>query len=523
LIAQGSVPLPERSETFEYFPAQKGLLKTSSKLIPVAGLRNDIRIRRDFQVEPEAEAVLPGLVAGVLKVGAQSWERSSTEMAVVGSQTVAAIPGTRGGEIDFLTALPAAFLGGLLLNLMPCVFPVLWLKVLSFLQAAGRGRRRRLQDAMGYALGIVGSFLALAGVLLALRSGGQALGWGFQLQAPGFVLLVAALFFLISLNLLGVFEIGAEASGWLANRFSKSRAGRSTRSDPTDESFLSSMGTGVLAVIVATPCTAPFMGSALGFALTGPLVLGLLVFAALGLGLAFPYIILAVWPGLGRLLPRPGRWMETFKQALAFPMLATVAWLLWVLSLQRGSGGVLISLGVCLILALAAWGLRLQQRRPQARGRAVLGFLLVILLIVGGAANALQKMRAPAAKSPTESAESVKEGWLVWSPEAEALARRQGAVFIDFTAAWCVTCQVNEAAALDRPRVREAFRERGVRLMKADWTGEDPRITRALAAYGRTGVPLYVLIPFNGTPILLPQILSPAILLKELERIPRVN
>jgi thiol:disulfide interchange protein DsbD len=328
----------------------------------------------------EGEAKVPDTLTGLLLIdGHQGWERlgeqvqsASSSAPVLESRTEARAP--EPATLDLWFALPSAFLGGLLLNLMPCVFPVLWLKVLSFLQASHLSRRRRLKDAGGYALGIVAAFVTLAGVLMLLRAGGQELGWGFQLQSPGFVLAVAALFFLISLNLLGLFEVGAELSGRLARVLGQ---GGMARGQEQGESWLGSAGTGVLAVIVATPCTAPFMGGALGYALSAPAISGLLVFAMLGLGLAFPYIALSLWPGLGRLLPRPGAWMERFKKALALPMLLTVVWLLWVLTLQRGGA----ALGVALILGLALLVLALTLKRAQrGEGGPKLAVLATLLM-----------------------------------------------------------------------------------------------------------------------------------------------
>jgi thiol:disulfide interchange protein/DsbC/DsbD-like thiol-disulfide interchange protein len=520
--SSGATPLPVRFKQLEFFPATKGLIRTGSPItVRERGPRKLV-----LEALLEGEAKVPDTLTGLLLIdGHQGWERlgeqvqsASPSAPVLESRSEARAP--EPATLDLWFALPSAFLGGLLLNLMPCVFPVLWLKVLSFLQASHLSRRRRLKDAGGYALGIVAAFVTLAGVLMLLRAGGQELGWGFQLQSPGFVLAVAALFFLISLNLLGLFEVGAELSGRLARVLGQ---GGMARGQEQGESWLGSAGTGVLAVIVATPCTAPFMGGALGYALSAPAISGLLVFAMLGLGLAFPYIALSLWPGLGRLLPRPGAWMERFKKALALPMLLTVVWLLWVLTLQRGGA----ALGVALILGLALLVLALTLKRAQrGEGGPKLAVLATLLMGValGISVLGVGRLPRPAVMAQSQGSSSgLGSTWQAWSPEVEAQARQAGPVFIDFTAAWCVTCQVNEGAALSRASVIEAFRKKRVTLLKADWTDEDPRITKALAAYGRTGVPLYVLIPAQGDPILLPQILSPSLVTKALEGLPAAD
>ena len=318
-----------------------------------------------------------------------------------------------------------AFLGGLLLNLMPCVFPVLALKVAGLLERPGRGH------ALAYTAGVVTSFLALAGGLLAARAAGASLGWGFQLQSPWVVGALAALFVAIGLNLLGAFEVGTR----LMSLGARSGGG----------SFTS----GVFAVVVAAPCTAPFMGAALGWALSRPAWEALTVFAALGLGTAAPYAVLASRPSLLALLPRPGAWMETLKKSLSIPMFTTALWLLWVL-----------------------WRL------------------------VG----------APAAVDPL---------WKVWSPQAVQEARASGkTVFVDFTAAWCLSCQVNERLVLSRPEVVAAL-GKGL-AFKADWTDKDPVIEAELAKHGRAGVPLYIVYPKGGDAVTLPEILTPGLVLETL-------
>lgn len=361
-------------------------------------------------------------------------------------------------------AILFAFLGGLLLNLMPCVFPVLSIKILS-LVAESRSPAAARKGGWLYSFGVVATFLALASILLGLRASGEQLGWGFQLQSPAFVLAMALLFFLVGLNFLGVFEIGYGLMRW----------GGSLK-------VSSSFGTGVLATLVATPCTAPFMGAALGASLLLPWWGALAVFFSLGSGMALPFLLLSYFPKALERLPRPGAWMETLKEFFAFPLFASTVWLGWVLVQQTGERGFLI-LGLSLLgISLAVW------LQKSARAPAI---LFGALTIVAGIALA----------SPREKAASS------WQPFSKA-ALTGGPTFIDFTAAWCLTCQWNKKAVLDTDPVQKIFSENGVKLIRADWTDRDPDVTEALAGYGRTSVPLYVFIPAEGEPILLPELIS---------------
>ena len=398
-------------------------------------------------------------------------------------------------------ALLLALLGGMLLNLMPCVFPVLSLKVLA-LAAHGSSRRTLLGGGLAYTAGVVLSFLALAGALLALRAGGEQLGWGFQLQAPAFVAALAMLFTLIGLNLAGVFEFGSVLPGSLAALRAR---------HPVADSAL----TGVLAVAVASPCTAPFMGASLGLAVTLPAWQALAIFGALGLGMAAPYLAACAWPGLARLLPRPGVWMARFKTLMAFPMFATVIWLAWVLGQQAGIDAVAALLTVLLALALAAWAFG----APDFGRRARAGFgtlaLVVLALTLAWAAPSLRQGPAADAASVAAGGAGAAAGdlqgrWQPWSPERVQEALAQGRpVFVDFTAAWCVTCQFNKRNALADAQVLADFEARNVLLLRADWTQRDARITQALAALGRNGVPVYLLMSPRATgPRLLSEILS---------------
>ena len=394
----------------------------------------------------------------------------------------------------FWLAIGFALVGGLILNLMPCVFPVLSLKVLGFART-GADRRAQLTGGLAYTAGVVLSFVALAGLLLALRAGGEQLGWGFQLQQPAVVAVLAALFTLIGLNLAGVFEFGSVLpSSW---------AGAQAR-HPVADHFL----TGVLAVAVASPCTAPFMGASLGAAITMPTLQALAVFAALGLGMALPYLAASAWPALARALPRPGVWMQHFKTLMAFPMFATVVWLVWVLGVQVGIDGAVALLGLLVALAFVAWAIGSPTLGPRARG----GFgAVAVLLLAAALVWALPALRSDAMAGGTGSGTAAAdEAWQPWSAERVAQAQAEGrTVFVDYTAAWCVTCQFNKRTTLAAADVKGAFEANKVLLLRADWTRRDPAITAQLTQYGRSGVPVYaVYTPGAAGPRLLSEILS---------------
>jgi thiol:disulfide interchange protein DsbD len=354
-----------------------------------------------------------------------------------------------------------------------------------------------------FAAGVVVSFWILAGVMLTLRAGGAQLGWGFQLQSPAFVACLAALFFLLALNLLGVFEMGLRVQS-LAGAVATRKLGL--------DAFLS----GVLACLVATPCTAPFMGAALGFTLAQPAWVSVLVFTVLAIGMALPVVLLSYFPRALALLPRPGKWMESFKQAMAFPLLATVIWLAWVLGAQAGNDAVLALLAGLLLIAAAAWiyGRWAHVQRPWR-------YLAPAALAIAGLAVAWPThIVAPGAAIVARAGELQ---WQPWSREKVAELRAQGTpVFVDFTAAWCITCQVNKRVALNDAAVVKRFAELHVVPLKADWTSMDPKITAALAEHGRNAVPVYVLYSSdrNAAPRLLPEVLTSSVVLEELDRIP---
>ena len=394
-----------------------------------------------------------------------------------------------------LLALLMALAGGVILNLMPCVLPVLALKALSLADSGERAR----SHALWYTAGVLASFLAVGALVLALRAAGQALGWGFQLQQPLVVAVLAYVMFAVGLSLSGVFSVGLGLAG----------AGQSlaARQGPAGD-FM----TGVLAVVIASPCTAPFMVAALAFAFTAPAALAMLVFLALGLGLALPFLLIGFVPALARRLPRPGAWMDTLKQVLAFPMYLTAVWLLWVLGQQRGVDAIAIALGGLVLLALAAWWLsRLRFRKAPLQ--RVLALALLLLAAWPLAIVARMPVPAPATAASAEGIEP-------WSPERLAELRAEGrVVFVDMTADWCVTCKANEKAVLSRAPFQDAMRAADAVFLQGDWTSADPRITEFLGAHGAVGVPFYIVYPAGGGEgEVLPTVLTNGIVVDALRR-----
>jgi thiol:disulfide interchange protein/DsbC/DsbD-like thiol-disulfide interchange protein len=406
------------------------------------------------------------------------------------------------GPLTLLIALAFAFLGGMVLNLMPCVFPVVSLKILAFVRHSGDEPRRVRLHGLFFAGGVLLAFWILAALLLALRAAGEEIGWGFQLQSSAFVAAMAFLLFALGLSLSGVIDLGT----------SLTRIG----AGPGRAGYRTSALNGMLATVVATPCTAPFMGAALGFALTQSATAALLIFTALGAGMAAPYVVLSLWPALLRFLPRPGNWMVRFKQLMAFPLFATVAWLVWVFGHQTGVDGILrLLLGLTLAGAAAwvwgSWSTLDASSFTRGSARSV----AVVLLVFG----LLLSVTAETVGSEVNTAGALQSGsgvqWEPWSEERVAELRAEGRpVFINFTAAWCLTCKVNERVGFSSSEVSRVVGERNVAMLKADWTNRDAAITRALGSFGRSGVPLYVL--YDGDPSasarLLPEILRPGIL-----------
>jgi thiol:disulfide interchange protein/DsbC/DsbD-like thiol-disulfide interchange protein len=492
-----------------FFPERELLIEPAA---PQKVTREGNALRIEMRL---AEPVLKdvGNVKGVA-VSDSGWGGNLRKAMAVDAPQVASLPAaaapstaadTGGGGIggSLAVALGFALVGGILLNLMPCVFPVLGIKVMGFVEHAhGEARAMRMQGWM-FSAGVLASFLGLAGLMLALRAGGAELGWGFQLQSPVVVMLLAALFFVLALNLSGVFEWGAFAQSMTSNLSAQGRYA---------DAFLA----GVLASVVATPCTAPFMGAAVGYTLTQAPGYALAVFAMLGVGMALPVLLLAHFPALLRKLPRPGAWMETFKQALAFPLYATVAWLTWVLGAQSGNDAVLAVLAGLVLIAMAAW-MYGRFEHYQGPWRAAVALILA-------AAGLAVAWPAPHGGAATSSASSRpgEIAWQEWSPEKVAELTAQGkAVFVDFTAAWCVTCQVNKRVALNNAAVVSAFARHDIVALRADWTRHDPRITATLSALGRNAIPVYALyLPGEAQPRLLPEVLTPNIVLDEVAKLP---
>lgn len=409
-------------------------------------------------------------------------------------------------SVSLAQAFLFALLGGLVLNLMPCVLPVLSMKALGLVAHARESRAAMRASGLAYTAGVLATFAAIAATLLALKAGGAAIGWGFQLQEPVFVAILAYILFALGLMSSGIFTIGGGLMG--VGQGLASRGGLS-----------GSFFTGALASVVATPCTAPFMGTALGFAMTQPAAIALGIFLALGLGLALPYLAISFAPGLVRLLPKPGPWMERFKQILAFPLYASAAWLVWVLSIQAGPNGVAAVLGGLVLIGLAAYLFESAKSGGGAWRATAYG---VSLLAVIGALAATSL--APRAASPAPSAAAADESATLpyenYSAARLAELRAQGRpVFLNVTAAWCITCLVNERVAIATREVAQAMRDGGIVYMKGDWTNRDPGVTALLAEFGRNGVPLYVAFPSaakGGEPRVLPQILTPAMMTETL-------
>jgi len=406
-------------------------------------------------------------------------------------------------KTGLLQAAALAFLGGLILNLMPCVFPVLFIKGLSLVQSGGEERHKLRTHGFVYTAGILVSFWILVGVLLGLRSAGSHLGWGFQFQSPIFLSLMAALLFFLGLSLAGQFEIGltlTSAGGTLAAK----------------QGYTGSFFTGVLAVIVATPCTAPFMGVALGYALSQTAIVTFAVFTALALGLAAPYLALTLQPAWTRILPRPGAWMEVLKQAVSVPIFGTVIWLAWVIANAYGAAVLAALLASFLLLAIAGWFLG---RWPAKAWSSAIAALLLLIVV----ATSIAAPKQLAVTTETRNQVGNSTGWQPWSADAVTRFQSQGhPVFVDFTASWCLSCQVNERVAFGSPEVRKAFADANIVLMRADWTRYDDNITRTLNSLGRSGVPTYALyVPGESQPRLLPEVLTPGIVTNALAQLPR--
>ncbi|MDI1283964.1 MAG: protein-disulfide reductase DsbD family protein [Reyranella sp.] len=511
LVVEAKGLKPDTISNVYFFPAEWGDVAAMAKQtasVTAEGIRIPLK-------KGEAKTPLPAALAGTLVLTEKTADGSvqqafdlsaKLDPAFVPQATSLAAAGSE--QLTFVQALLFALLGGLILNLMPCVFPVLAMKAAALARLAGRERSEMRRDGLAYTAGVLVSFAAMAAVVVAIRASVGEVTWGFQFQSPVFSLLIAYLFFVVGLNLSGAFEFG--------NRLAGVGKGLAARGGVTGSFF-----TGVLAVVVATPCTAPFMAAALGFALSQPAPATVAVLLAMGLGLALPYLALSMTPALQRLMPRPGPWMDRLRQFLAFPMYASAVWMIWVLTQQTGSDGVLYALGGMILIAFAIWLLRLGagsspatwMRRGLAAIAVVLAFAATFKLEDGPATA------ASAAGSPTSGVNF--EGWERFTRERMTAAHAAGKpVFVDFTAAWCITCLVNERVALETPATRRAFEQAGVVKLKGDWTNRDAEITSVLKELNRAGVPLYLFwAPGADQPKILPQVLTETMILSELSSI----
>jgi thiol:disulfide interchange protein len=447
----------------------------------------------------------PQRLDGVLELaGGAAYEIHATP----GAATAAHVPSS---SLGVLGAAGLAFVGGILLNLMPCVFPVLFIKGLALVQSSQHERHRLRAHGWVYTLGILVSFWVVVGILVGLRAAGSQLGWGFQFQSPTFLALMAMLLFFLGLALAGQFEIGlslTSAGGSLAQK----------------QGYAGSFFTGVLAMIVATPCTAPFMGAAIGYALAHSAWVSFAVFTALALGLAVPYLALAYFPGWARLLPKPGAWMEVLKQAVSIPIFGTVIWLVWVFTQVAGTTALMGLLAAFLLLAIGGWFLGRWPGKGIAAGAAA----VFLLLAIGTSVWAVRAFGSTVVPESSEAAaasgsQGAATDWQPFTPALLQQSREQGKpVFVDFTASWCLSCQVNERLILRRSDVEQKLHDSGAVLLRADWTNQDPGITETLAALGRSGVPTYALYPADpGAPAhVLPEVLTPGIVLDALNALP---
>ena len=429
----------------------------------------------------------------------------SPQVTVVDSAPPAPAQTPVSSRLTAIVALVFAFIGGMILNLMPCVFPVVGIKVLTFVENSRASPASLRGHGLLFGLGVLVSFWVIAGLLLGLRAGGASLGWGYQLQSPLMVAALALLFFVLALNMSGVFEWGARA---------QQLAGSVRANSGYGDAFFS----GVLATLVATPCTAPFMGAALGFAVTQPAAVAMAVFSALALGMATPYVLLSFSPKLVGRLPRPGHWMISLKQVLAFPLYLTVVWLIWVFGRQVGVDALARMLAGLTVIGAGLWVYGCWNRAPmrwaRTSARVVATLLIAYAIVFAWPHGTASDESAPTATSSE---------WQKWSPEAVAAANAQGrTVFVDFTAAWCVTCQVNKRLVLNRDVVKQRFRDREIVTMVADWTNRDPQISAALDALDRNGVPVYVFYPAGGEmPIVLPELLTESLVLDGIDQATR--
>lgn len=471
--------------TADFFPAASGIIKNAAPQL--VGYAQDGMVLR-LSPGPKAKGTLEGLLVLTGTDGSTQALEVSVPPGPVPTVEFSAPAAAGSGDLSLWLALAFAFLGGLILNVMPCVLPILAMKALALADHGARGRG----ESFAYAGGAVLSFAVLGLSVLLLRAGGDSVGWGFQLQSPIAVAGFALLVFAVGLNLSGLFEVGSITAG----------EGLASRGGSVGAFF-----TGVLAVAVAAPCTAPFMAAALGYALTLSAPVALLVFIALGIGFALPFLLLGLWPRALAFIPKPGPWMLTFKQFLAFPMYGAAAWLVWVLAQEAGPNGVVIILSAFIALALALWLWGVTRDMPRGR---IIGALAALVILLAGLYGVSQLRQATAAP-PTQT---TKLGEPYTAAKLASLRAANTPVFVDATAAWCITCLVNEDAVLSRDSVKSAFASKKVVYLVADWTNQNPEITALLKENGRSGVPLYLYYaPGAAKPQVLPQILTEGVVL----------
>lgn len=501
---------PESVRNAAFFPyGETAIDNAAEQVLTVDGSGLHLTLARAAPAEP-APTALPGVLTieeatgnGTARLAFAYGDEPVLPAPVAAPESESSpAPAPPHDGLSLLAAAGLAFLGGLILNLMPCVFPVLSIKVLGLVRHAGESAGRVRLHGLAYTAGVLASFLGLAGLLIALKGGGAAIGWGFQLQSPVVVAALAYLLFAMGLSLSGAVHLGGRLAG-IGDGLAR-RSG-------LEGSFF----TGVLATVVATPCTAPFMGSAVGFALTQSAGVALLVFASLGLGLALPFLALTLWPPALRALPRPGAWMETLKQGLAFPVYATVAWLVWVLAQQVDPRGLMAGLIGLVLVGFSAWAWERGRGASRPMGPIAQGAAVLALIGVAALSLTLGNDRAtPAAQAVSEGIEPFSQARL------DTLVGERHPVFVNLTAAWCITCAVNETTSLSTEAVRAAMAARGVTYLKGDWTNQNPEITRLLEKHGRSGVPLYLLFSGGAEPEVLPQILTQGTVLAALEAVP---
>ena len=501
VLAVHNLPVALRGKTLEFYPESIEVIETAAAWtqswngavwnarVPLSAQRSNSPVLMPIVLAADVDGVRTSYRTEIKVTGEWPKLAAVAQMSPaleIALKANAASSTPAGPPITLLAAILGALIGGLILNLMPCVFPVLAIKVMSFAQHADDRPAHKI-SGLAYTAGVIVSFLALGGLMLALRAGGEQLGWGFQLQSPAVVAALAVLFTVLGLNLAGVFEFGSFVPSSIASRQAKS---------PVVNAFLS----GVLAVAIASPCTAPFMGASLGLAIGLPALEALLVFGAIGIGMALPYLAASWIPAVARALPRPGAWMDTFRRVMAFPMFATVVWLVWVLGQQSGIDGAGALLALLLTLSMVIWAFTLK-----GRSRTALVIFSVALLATAAGTlgpNILKPLEAASVSAPSER-------WQAWQPgRVEQILSTGQPVFVDFTAAWCVTCQYNKNTTLSHKDVLADLDAKNVALLRADWTRRDPAITAALQQLGRNGVPVYVVYKAGRAPVVMSEILS---------------